>query len=33
VTSPYQVSVRVTYNLDQGAVKTIRIDQQRRKTW
>jgi hypothetical protein len=25
--------VRVTYNLDQGAVKTIRIDQQRRKTW
>ena len=33
VLSPYQVSVRVTYNLDQGAVKTIRIDQQRRKTW
>ncbi len=33
VTSPYAVSVRVTYNLDTGAVKTIRIDQQRRKTW
>ena len=32
-TSPYAVSVRVTYNLDTGAVKTIRVDQQRRKTW
>ena len=31
--SPYGVSVRVTYNLDNGAVKTIRVDQQRRKTW
>jgi type IV pilus modification protein PilV len=30
---PYAVSVRVTYNLDSGAVKTIRVDQQRRKTW
>jgi prepilin-type N-terminal cleavage/methylation domain-containing protein len=31
--NPYNVSVRVTYNLDNGAVKTIRVDQQRRKTW
>ena len=29
----YAVSVRVSYNLDTGAVKTIRVDQQRRKTW
>jgi prepilin-type N-terminal cleavage/methylation domain-containing protein len=32
-TSPYAVSVRVTYNLDTGTAKTIRVDQQRRKTW
>ena len=32
-TSPYAVSVRVTYNLDNGSAKTIRVDQQRRKTW
>ena len=32
-TSPYAISVRVTYNLDNGAAKTIRVDQQRRKTW
>ena len=32
-TSPYAVSVRVTYDLDNGAAKTIRVDQQRRKTW
>jgi type IV pilus modification protein PilV len=31
--SPYAISVRVTYNLDNGAAKTIRVDQQRRKTW
>jgi prepilin-type N-terminal cleavage/methylation domain-containing protein len=31
--SPYAVSVRVTYNLDNGSAKTIRVDQQRRKTW
>jgi Tfp pilus assembly protein PilV len=31
--SPYAVSVRVTYNLDNGAAKTVRVDQQRRKTW
>jgi type IV pilus modification protein PilV len=31
--NPYNVSVRVTYNLDSGATKTIRVDQQRRKTW
>ncbi len=33
VTSPYGVSVRVTYSLDTGMAKTIRVDQQRRKTW
>jgi hypothetical protein len=33
VSSPYNISVRVTYNLDGGEVKTIRIDQERRKTW
>jgi Tfp pilus assembly protein PilV len=32
-TSPYAVSVRVSYNLDNGNVKTVRVDQQRRKTW
>jgi len=32
-TSPYAVSVRVTYDLDNGSAKTIRVDQQRRKTW
>ena len=32
-TSPYAVSVRVSYDLDNGTVKTIRVDQQRRKTW
>jgi type IV pilus modification protein PilV len=31
--SPYRVSVRVSYSLDNGSVKTIRVDQQRRKTW
>ena len=31
--SPYAVSVRVTYDLDNGSAKTIRVDQQRRKTW
>ena len=30
---PYNVSVRVTYNLDNGVTKTIRVDQERRKTW
>jgi len=30
---PYQVSVRVTYNLDTGLAKTIRVDQERRKSW
>jgi prepilin-type N-terminal cleavage/methylation domain-containing protein len=33
VGQPYQVSVRVTYNLDTGLAKTIRVDQERRKTW
>jgi len=33
VGQPYQVSVRVTYNLDTGLGKTIRVDQERRKTW
>jgi type IV pilus modification protein PilV len=33
VTSPYAISVRVTYSLDNGSAKTIRVDQQRRKTW
>jgi type IV pilus modification protein PilV len=32
-TSPYAVSVRVTYDLDNGAAKIVRVDQQRRKTW
>ncbi|HET6147466.1 MAG TPA: prepilin-type N-terminal cleavage/methylation domain-containing protein [Polyangia bacterium] len=32
-TNPYAVSVRVTYDLDNGSAKTIRVDQQRRKTW
>lgn len=32
-TSPYAVSVRVSYDLDNGSIKTIRVDQQRRKTW
>jgi type IV pilus modification protein PilV len=32
-TSPYAVSVRVSYDLDNGSVKTIRVDQERRKTW
>jgi prepilin-type N-terminal cleavage/methylation domain-containing protein len=31
--NPYDVSVRVTYSLDNGAAKTIRVDQERRKTW
>ena len=30
---PYNVSARVTYNLDSGTAKTIRVDQERRKTW
>jgi prepilin-type N-terminal cleavage/methylation domain-containing protein len=33
VGKPYNVSVRVTYSLDTGLAKTIRVDQQRRKTW
>ena len=33
VGKPYNVSVRVTYNLDTGLTKTIRVDQERRKTW
>jgi type IV pilus modification protein PilV len=32
-TSPYAVSARVSYDLDNGSAKTIRVDQQRRKTW
>jgi prepilin-type N-terminal cleavage/methylation domain-containing protein len=32
-TSPYAVSVRVSYDLDNGSAKTVRVDQQRRKTW
>jgi type IV pilus modification protein PilV len=31
--NPYNVSARVTYSLDNGSVKTIRVDQERRKTW
>jgi prepilin-type N-terminal cleavage/methylation domain-containing protein len=33
VGKPYNVSARVTYNLDTGLAKTIRVDQERRKTW
>ncbi len=33
VTSPYAVSVRVSYDLDNGTTRTVRVDQQRRKTW
>jgi type IV pilus modification protein PilV len=33
VTNPYNVSVRVSYDLDTGITKTVRIDQERRKTW
>jgi Tfp pilus assembly protein PilW len=31
--SPYNVSVRVSYSLDSGQIKTVRLDQERRKTW
>jgi prepilin-type N-terminal cleavage/methylation domain-containing protein len=31
--NPYDVSVRVTYNLDNGTPRTVRLDQERRKTW
>ncbi|HEY2903933.1 MAG TPA: prepilin-type N-terminal cleavage/methylation domain-containing protein [Polyangia bacterium] len=31
--NPYDVSVRVTYNLDNGTNRTVRLDQERRKTW
>lgn len=31
--SPYDVSVRITYNLDNGTPRTVRLDQERRKTW
>ncbi|HET6282928.1 MAG TPA: prepilin-type N-terminal cleavage/methylation domain-containing protein [Polyangia bacterium] len=33
VGNPYNVSVRVSYSLDSGITKTVRIDQERRKTW
>ena len=33
VTSPYAVSVRVSYDLDNGTTKTVRVDQERRKSW
>lgn len=33
VGAPYNVSVRVSYSQDSGVVKTVRIDQERRKTW
>ncbi len=31
--NPYDVSVRITYNLDNGTPRTVRLDQERRKTW
>jgi type IV pilus modification protein PilV len=31
--NPYDVSVRITYSLDNGAERTVRLDQERRKTW
>jgi prepilin-type N-terminal cleavage/methylation domain-containing protein len=32
-TFPYNISVRITYALDTGAPKTVRLDAQRWKTW
>jgi hypothetical protein len=31
--NPYDVSVRITYSLDNGASRSVRLDQERRKTW
>ena len=31
--NPYNVSVRVTYFTDNGTARTVRLDQERRKTW
>jgi Tfp pilus assembly protein PilV len=30
---PYNISVQVTYSLDTGTPKTVRLDAERRKTW
>ncbi|HVR60989.1 MAG TPA: prepilin-type N-terminal cleavage/methylation domain-containing protein [Polyangia bacterium] len=30
---PYDVSVRITWNLDNGTPRIVRLDQERRKTW
>lgn len=31
--NPYNVSVRITWNLDNGTPRIVRLDQERRKTW
>jgi type IV pilus modification protein PilV len=33
VAQPYNISVQVSYALDTGAAKTVRLDVERRKTW
>ncbi len=30
---PYNISVRVSYNMDSGDTKTVQLDVERRKTW
>jgi type II secretory pathway pseudopilin PulG len=33
INQPYNISVQVTYALNTGAAKTVRLDLERRKTW